>query len=220
MSRLKQQMRERRERILGAARSIIAEAGYPGLSMRALAQASRVTVPTIYNLIGTKEDVVVEAVAEQMRGFVLGLEAKGDLLALVQAAIDDFIALPVYYRGLLPALSNKLSLHGRDARHPMREQIEAALRAAKSAGDLKEKVDPVLLSERIQTHLEATSLQWSEGHLDDTAFRAAALFEVALVGMAAFQGPAVDRFQEIFDRHQSEARLRDRSGEETSRAKA
>ena len=171
-------------------------------------------------MIGTKEDVVVGAVAEQMRGFVSRLEVQDDLLRLVQAALDDFIALPVYYRGLLPAMSNKLSLHGRDARHPMREQIEAALRLAKSAGDLKEEVDPVLLSERIQTHLEATSLQWSEGYLDDTAFRAAALFDVALVGLAAFQGPAVDRFQEMLDLHQPEARLRNRSGKETSRAKA
>ena len=87
-------MRERRERILAAAHSIIAEVGYSGLSMRALAQASRVTVPTIYNLIGTKEDVVVGAVAEQMRGFVSRLEVQDDLLRLVQAALDDFIALP------------------------------------------------------------------------------------------------------------------------------
>ena len=220
MSRLDQQMRERRERIIAAAHSIIAEAGYDALSMRVLAQASQVTVPTIYNLIGTKEDVAFEAVADQMRGFVSRFKGQDDLLALVEVAVDDFVSLPVYYRGLLPALSNRLHIGEEGTRHPMREQVEATLRAAKSVGDLKEDADPVLLSERIQTHLEATSLQWSAGYLDDTSFRAAALFDVALVGIAVFQGSAVDRFREVLALAQSDARLRGRRGEPISRAKA
>jgi AcrR family transcriptional regulator len=47
-------MAERRQRILGAARRLVAERGYEALTMRELAQVSRVTVPTLYNLIGGK----------------------------------------------------------------------------------------------------------------------------------------------------------------------
>ncbi len=42
--------------------------------MRNLARASRVTVPTIYNLIGSKEQVLFSAVEEQTLRFVAGLE--------------------------------------------------------------------------------------------------------------------------------------------------
>ena len=45
-SLLDQQMAERRQRILDAARGMIGERGYEGLTMRDLAEASRVTVPT------------------------------------------------------------------------------------------------------------------------------------------------------------------------------
>ena len=50
-----QQMAERRERILEAARGLVERGGYDGLTMRSLATASGVTVPTVYNLIGGKE---------------------------------------------------------------------------------------------------------------------------------------------------------------------
>ena len=55
---LARQMAERRQRILAAAREIIAGRGYEALTMRELARASRVTVPTLYNLIGGKQAVL------------------------------------------------------------------------------------------------------------------------------------------------------------------
>ena len=86
MSLLNDQMAERRERILEAARAIIGERGYEGLTMRELAQASRVTVPTIYNLIGSKEAVLFAAVEQQTGDFVSGIErARGDVMGVVDA---------------------------------------------------------------------------------------------------------------------------------------
>ena len=52
-------MRKRRERILHAARTLIATDGFEALNVRALAAAAGVTVPTLYNLIGRKEAIVV-----------------------------------------------------------------------------------------------------------------------------------------------------------------
>lgn len=51
-------MNERRERILDAARSIIAENGFDSLTTRALAQVAGVSAPTLYNLIGSKDDII------------------------------------------------------------------------------------------------------------------------------------------------------------------
>ncbi|MGE4607774.1 MAG: helix-turn-helix domain-containing protein, partial [Myxococcota bacterium] len=57
-----EQKAERRERILGSAREMIGARGYESLTMRDLARTARVTVPTIYNLIGGKEAVLFAAV--------------------------------------------------------------------------------------------------------------------------------------------------------------
>jgi len=81
-------------------------------------------------------------------------------------------------------------------------------------------MDPGLLSQRIQTHFDATSLQWSAGYLDDVAFRAAALLDAALVGAAVYRGPEVDRFQQTLERSQPRARLQGRREERAGGAEA
>src|SRR5437764_464693 len=64
MSLLEEHKAERRGRILAAARELIAERGYDGLTMRDLAQASRVSVPTLYNLFGGKQAILLGELEE------------------------------------------------------------------------------------------------------------------------------------------------------------
>ncbi|MEM1131925.1 MAG: TetR/AcrR family transcriptional regulator [Pseudomonadota bacterium] len=59
-------MAERRQRILEAACTIIAEKGVEGLTTRGLAAAANVTAPTLYNLIGGKEDIIRELISENV----------------------------------------------------------------------------------------------------------------------------------------------------------
>ena len=94
-------MEKRRERILEQARKMLAEGGFEALNLRDLADVSGVTVPTLYNLIGNK--------AEILRALVLGgfaeyeAEMEGmtptteELPALM---VSTFTAPP--RRGLLP----------------------------------------------------------------------------------------------------------------------
>ena len=102
MTLLAEQMAERRERILAEAREIIGARGFDGLTMRALAQAVGVTVPTIYNLIGNKDEVLFGAVAEQTDRFQHGIErSAGDLLAVEDATVRELLRMPGYYSSLL-----------------------------------------------------------------------------------------------------------------------
>ncbi|MDA0338479.1 MAG: TetR/AcrR family transcriptional regulator [Proteobacteria bacterium] len=57
-------MKKRRDRILSEARRMIGEGGFESLNLRALAGAADVTVPTIYNLIGNKEQILILLVAD------------------------------------------------------------------------------------------------------------------------------------------------------------
>jgi len=64
MSLIAEHKAERRARILAAARQLIAERGFEGLTMRELARAGRVSVPTVYNLLGGKHAVLMAELEE------------------------------------------------------------------------------------------------------------------------------------------------------------
>jgi len=49
---------ERRDRILSCAKELISHEGFEGLSIRVLAAKAKVSTPTIYNLVGNKEDIL------------------------------------------------------------------------------------------------------------------------------------------------------------------
>ena len=83
---------DRRARILLRARELMGQGGYEGLSLRKLAAAAEVTVPTIYNLIGAKEQILVEL----FRHWIAEIEAALDKIEANQPlALAEAITLPV-----------------------------------------------------------------------------------------------------------------------------
>jgi AcrR family transcriptional regulator len=211
MSLLDQQMAERRERILEAARTIIGARGYEGLTMRDLARASRVTVPTIYNLIGSKEQVLFAAVEQQTASFLAGIRREpGDAIAVVDAAVRELLRRPRYYRELL------LVLVGAPAAGPARRhvdralagELDASLSELAEAGEIAAWVDRGLLRERLHSHLDMTSIEWAKGWLTAAAFRAAARFDAATLLLAVTTGRSRAAFERVARESQSGARLR------------
>ena len=181
-------MAERRRRILAAARALVAARGYERLTMRELARASRVTVPTLYNLVGGKEAVLAAAVEEQTARFLARVERRrgaspaARLLATIDACTRELLALPAYYRTLLRVL------YAADAAAPVRERVDAALggelRAALAAiadgGELARWVDRRALLANLRAQLGASALAWAAGQLDDARFRAVAAHQACL----------------------------------------
>jgi len=92
--RRRQAAQERKERILAAAREIIARDGYDALTTRGLAKAAGVTVPTLYNLVGDKV-AIVSAMAvgsiEQLWD-KLEFDRRATPLAMADAVIDEAYA--------------------------------------------------------------------------------------------------------------------------------
>jgi AcrR family transcriptional regulator len=201
-------MSERRERILEAARGLIEQHGYEGLTMRDLAATGGVTVPTVYNLVGNKEDVLFAAVEEQTGRFVVELErARGDLMAVVDATVRHLLRRPRYYRALLMVL---LSAESSDASrrhvgHALGREIEAALDPIERAGELASWVNRTLLAERLHSHLDMTSIEWARGVHSATSFLAAARFETATTLLGVTTGATRDAFEKIARENQSEA---------------
>ncbi len=83
--------RLRRERILKAARQILIDDGYEGLTTRGLANAAGVTVPTLYNLIGGKEDILQALISEGTERIWQRWDVPEGSTSL--SIVDDWIAL-------------------------------------------------------------------------------------------------------------------------------
>ena len=184
-------MAERRQRILAAARAIVAARGYEALTMRELAQASRVTVPTLYNLIGGKEAVLFAAVEEQTARFVARIERGSGRPAA------QLLALPAYYRTLLHLLytADGAARVRRSVDRALAGELLHALGAIAEAGELAPWADPRALLRTLRAHLGATALEWASGALPDAAFPAAAAYEACLTLLGVTRGGSRAEFE-------------------------
>jgi AcrR family transcriptional regulator len=189
-------MAERRQRILAAAREIIAGRGYEALTMRELARASRVTVPTLYNLIGGKQAVLAAAVEEQTLRFVERIERRGgaspaaQLLSVIDACVGELLRLPAYYRTLLHLLYGSNAAAGVRAtvERALGAELAFALRELARAGELAAWADERALLGSLRSHLGASALRWAGGDLADDAFRASASYEACLTLLGVTTG--------------------------------
>jgi len=191
-----EQKEERRRRILQAARQIIAERGYESLTMRDLAAASRVTVPTIYNLVGSKEAVLSSAVAERTAGFVAGItEAKrttpaSGILSVVEVSCAEMLRMPDYYHSLLRLLLT--AQPGQDMAEGVSAEVvrsfQRGLQEMRDAGELADWADARAIAHRLGTHLRMTALDWAAGNLDDEGMRAASLLGTCLMILGVADG--------------------------------
>ncbi len=216
MDLLAKQMAERRERILAAAQEIIGAHGYQALTMRELARASRVTVPTIYNLIGSKEAVLFAAVEYRTDHYVATLGASEDeppcerVLSIIDACVDEFLSLPHYYRsmlGLIYASQAAGSMRLRTSR-AVQEPIARALSELAAAGELAAWVDPHSLANQIESLAQVASLRWATGEMTNEELRSALAHGTALLLMSVTSGSQRARLEEIARESQAQSRHR------------
>jgi AcrR family transcriptional regulator len=113
--KLTERQRRRREDILAAARVLIAERGYDGVTMRDLARASGVAPKTLYHQFDNKENLLRAAVEERFRhayqqideaDIARGIDRLFYIIDTVGATTRDNLA---YARALGPILSSRRS---------------------------------------------------------------------------------------------------------------
>ncbi len=182
MSLLDEHKAERKARIGKVARQLVAERGYEGLTMRELAQKARVAVPTLYNLFGSKDAILVAELEASARLIGAQLPIGGDsFFARGMAAFEMGMRLvedsPDFYRACMQMFLTSPELI------EMRQQIEDAhiavmasnLTAAKAAGQLAEWAQPAIVARHMFALYISTLIAWGLGELDTATFRTAAL---------------------------------------------
>ncbi len=102
-------MEKRRQRILAEARRAIAEHGFQELNTRSLAKSAGVSQPTLYNLIGNKDQILLLLISETMKTLDGRWDEMPDVDALTMAEViaEDSTTLfgkdEDFYRGALIA---------------------------------------------------------------------------------------------------------------------
>lgn len=162
---------ERQQRILSVVREQISAVGYEALNMRDLAAASGVALKTLYNLYGSKDELLLAAVEgllndvehlEDVAGAAAGIPSH---LARTEAIARQIIDTPAYAdimaRALFQAerdhrlidvlLGNSASLVLENLQHAM------------SQGELIENLDLQESAQVLTGHQWGTVLLWSKG---------------------------------------------------------
>jgi AcrR family transcriptional regulator len=191
-----EQKAERRERILQSAREMIGSRGYESLTMRDLARAARVTVPTIYNLIGGKEALLFAAIEEQTARFLTTIESDGKTsaasraLSVIDSCTREMLRMPHYYRSLLGILYQSES--AREMRdlvdRALVDEFEIALAQMNDADELVEWADPQRLARALTAQVQFTSMRWAGGLLDSERLPDEAVYGAGLMLLAVAQG--------------------------------
>jgi len=109
---------KRRQRILAAAREIIAESGPDALSMRELAKKSGLAVTTLYNLFGNKESIQMALYAEAISSvepFLATQDERDPLSALLAGAETPVEHLIEHKAAFQPIIQMEYFNHGERA---------------------------------------------------------------------------------------------------------
>lgn len=191
-------MTKRRTTILREARNLIAGNGFDALRIRDLAARAGLTVPTIYNLIGGKDEIlatIIRELVEQLR--IIQDRADSETVEesfakQIHNLADHFATDEAFYKAAFIAgdrsgLFEQNSEEGIFA-HFVRQPIEACRQAVKQ-NLLRGNIPPEILGLQIYGCYRLARQDWANGYFDLDGFRRQTLTGIFLC-LAADAKPA------------------------------
>jgi AcrR family transcriptional regulator len=185
---------ERRDEILQAARTLLAERGFDGLTIRDLAQASGVTVQTLYNSFDGKEAIVSEAV-EDLVDTRLGEAAQDGgrglarLLLTLETPLGIIESTPGYSREVLRFYARFRPAAAQPITRSIRESILRAVMELRDDGLVAADVSVEAVTAALQFAMDGAIHFWNREQLDVTGVRQAMTFAVLLSLRSVATGP-------------------------------
>jgi AcrR family transcriptional regulator len=167
---------ERRDQIIRAARGLLIEGGVGALTMRAVAERAQLSVPTVYNLVGGRDEVLaalMEAGGDLLDDLLVGSEGGDpvDRLVSTSEALATIVAPNI---GVVAAVAAS-GLAGRPGEGTIFGRFEhlahEALVVARADGIVVRQADPEVLTERLVALAAGAVLAWASGHGDEVRLR-------------------------------------------------
>ena len=191
-------MARRKAQILQHARETIADEGFDALKLRALASSAGVTVPTIYNLIGGKDEIlrlIIEDLVDRLQAVQQRVEV-ADVEEAFESQINHLAELfnsdQNYYRAAFIAGDRSGLFEQRSPSGIFARSVALPVEACKdaiSANLLLGEIDPRQMGQHIYGCYRLARQDWTNGYQDIDGFRQQALSGVFLC-LAADAAPA------------------------------
>lgn len=193
---------KRREAILDSTLRLLREANLENVSIEAIAAEAGVAPATVYNLVGSRDKLLVACVDRVLESLVTDLaqirindSPVEAALAIVKGSCEVFIADGNAFRQIVAAV-NGLARSGESiSMDPAQLQV-SAMRAAKDAGLLCDDADPTSMGRQIFLSYNGAMFAWAAQKLADDGFRAAAVHGLWTVLLAY----ASESHRELFAR--------------------
>ncbi|NQY55882.1 MAG: TetR/AcrR family transcriptional regulator [Ilumatobacteraceae bacterium] len=187
--------------ILDAAVELLDDTGLDVVTTEAIAAKAGVAAATVYNLIGTRDDLLrslVRRVVTDLVDAVAQATASDDNpIAVAHLIVDHSVAAFTShsdaYRQVVAAGRSVDGQVGAEWVDPSQLQV-AALRQAQALGVLRDDVDPEPLGRQIYISWIGAMDQWAHGLLDDQGFAVATRHGLLSVLAAAAAEPHRSEF--------------------------
>ncbi len=162
----RQNQRLRRAQILGTIRRLLTENGLEGVTVRGIAQASGHAVQTIYNLVGPRDQAIVEAISEYTR--YVGHTALPDpedpnaVVEIIDRWLQSIEAAPDFCRQVCLIFftpSRGIFYHFRDKQL---KAMQGLLSRQQRCGILRPDANIGDLSEQLVLFASAACVDWSD----------------------------------------------------------
>jgi AcrR family transcriptional regulator len=183
-------LERQRQRILTATLELIARDGAGGWSMRKVARAANVSVPTLYNLFGSKEEIRSAMCAGFFDELDRDLDEETPLdrpleraLGFVSEGVDHVLSQAALTRPVLLAQEQRRGTERRTTPLAIGRQ-SAAIQAAMDEGYLHADLRADLLAAQAYEGFYNAALLWARGELDPLGFRTKALYAACLCLLA------------------------------------
>ncbi|MEL6542691.1 MAG: TetR/AcrR family transcriptional regulator [Pseudomonadota bacterium] len=176
-----QAISDRKRRIFDAARAIIAQSGMEGLTTRALARTAGLTVPTLYNLVGGKDEILTQMLSHDVEAIWdrLEFDRRASPLEMADAIITEAYEVvqveKALHRAFLPLMIDlKIVLAanpdrddpGARAANRCVEMAQFACQAAIQSGELRGTVSAAELGQQMFITYRGPMRDWLEGVID------------------------------------------------------
>lgn len=198
MDLVTEQKLERRARMLAAVRELVAERGWREVTIRDLACRCRVSVPTLYNQFGGKDELLAAAALDHFAELLeqtareAGPGGYRRVLALVRRCAENMASQSAYHRALLEAFAVARETEPTQAAFvtDLTRTLAAEIEAMRVEGQLEDWIDAELLAGQISAACVSASVLWVRGALSDAGLHAAMLHAATLLLLAAARGDA------------------------------
>lgn len=203
-------MAKRRETILREARALIAVEGFEAMKIRDLATRAGLTVPTIYNLVGGKNEILTVIIDEMLAQLRVIQDQAGpstveeSFAMQINDLADHFATDEAFFRAAFIAgdrsgLFEQNSDEGIFA-HFVQQPINACARAV-GEGLLRGQIPPEVLGPQIYGCYRLARQDWANGYCDLDGFRKQALIGVSLClasdAKPAFRERLIDKISSL-----------------------